>query len=574
MFCPKCGSQIPDGSAACPACGANLSGLPNVAPQVPSEVPAAPEELPTQVVPEMAPTTVLPSEPEVNAIPVPAAEDRTEVRPFVNAQPEPQGIPVQPTYTQPEPQGIPVQPTYTQPDQGFVPQQEDLSGEYRADPQFVPAPAPAPTPASGNNGGGKGGKGKIIGIAVAIAAVVGIGAFFGLGGLGGGDNGGGNDNPPATTQEAPPENDFSEYVDANGNPTGAALLELDGATLADLLQENDYSWSSRSDCWLRQSDLAAVYGLDSDLESLSKNDLAELKPGAQGEAIVYVDSLGGYNSVEEAFDGAIGMDVDSDDVIYGDGGAFAHVSDSRGNEYIVYVNEHGDGTFDLVFFNEDAIAAGLLDSILGADLGDTASAAWAFIQQAAASGGSGGNSGGGSSTSANAVMVDDNHNITAAACVEMSGSELANEMANWGYSWSDGSTCFLRGSDRAALGGILPDGLMGESDMRALKPGAEGTNVILINSVGGYSSVQDAFKGALGYSSVESIDTGDTIFCKLESSTGHAYVCVVVDHEDGTFDFLIFNDATCSSGLFAQYMGADLGSSASEVWSNIVAQLG
>lgn len=569
MFCPKCGSQIPDGSAVCPACGADLSSLPNVAPaapQVPFEVPAAPEELPTQVVPEMAPTTVLPSEPEVNAIPVPPAEGLTEVRPFVNAQPE-------------QPQCIPVQPTYTQPDQGFVPQQQDLSGEYRADPQFVPAPAPAPTPAGGNNGGGKGGPkiGMIIGIIAAVAVAI-VGILFATGILGGG--GDTPDNPPATTQEAPPENDFSEYVDANGNPTGQALIELDGASLAELLQENDYSWSSRSDCWLRQSDLAAIYALDSDSEPLSKNDLSDLKPGAQGEPIIYVDSLGGYSSVGDAFDGAIGMDVDSDNVIYGSDGVLAHVSDSRGNEYIVYTQDHGDGTFDLIFFNEDAISAGLFDSFLGGDFGDTASAAWAFIQQAVATGGNGGgnsgggNSGGGSSSASNAVIVDDNHNITAAACVEMSGEELANEMANWGYSWSDGSTCFLRGSDLAALGGIMPDGLMGESDMRALKPGAEGTNVILINSVGGYSSVQDAFKGALGYSSVESIDTGDTIFCKLESSSGHTYVCAVVDHEDGTFDFLIFNDTTCSSGLFEQYMGADLGSSASEVWSNIVAQLG
>lgn len=570
MFCPKCGFKVPDGSDSCPACGANLSSLPNAAPSVPdaipNPVPAAPEELPTQVVPEMAPTTVLPSDVPVNEVPssIPY-DDRTEVRPFVSPQPQ--------------------QPTYAPPAQpGFVPTEQSPDAEFRSEPQFVPAP-PQSAPAAPAGGGNKGGGiVKIIGIVVALAAVIG-GAVFALNSC---DKGGGSDTPPATSQPADtpetPADDYSAYFDGNDNLMGSALIELDGATITELLPDHGYEWSSSSDCWLRQSDMAAVAAYDGDLELLSKNEIAELKAGGQGEEIVYVTSVGGYSNIKQAFDGALGMDIE--DVAYEDTFVIGRVSDSRGNEYIVYSEGLDDGTFNLYFFNEKAIKSGAAATVLGADLGETAAEVWAnallVINGGGSSGGGnsgggnsgggnsgGGNSGGGSSAS-NAVIVDDNHNITAAACCEMSGSDIANEMANWGYSWSDGSTCWLRGSDLAALGAMDSNGnLLGKNDMLGLKPGAEGTAAVLINSVGGYSNVQDAFRGGVGYSDVDYIDAGDTIFCKLESSTGHTYVCVVMDHGDGTFDFVIFNDACIAAGIFEDIMGVNLGSSASEVWTNI-----
>ncbi len=43
MYCPKCGTQLPDGTAFCSSCGANLNGTaaPNAAPNTPPQQPSA-----------------------------------------------------------------------------------------------------------------------------------------------------------------------------------------------------------------------------------------------------------------------------------------------------------------------------------------------------------------------------------------------------------------------------------------------------------------------------------------------------------------------------------------------------
>jgi hypothetical protein len=133
-------------------------------------------------------------------------------------------------------------------------------------------------------------------------------------------------------------------------------MELDGEDVSYLLDELGYDWNSGSSCYLRQSDMAAVAAMDADDNLLSQRDMERLDPGAAGEATIYINSVAGYDNIDEALEGAAGGEIVSQ--LSKDDSIVAVLEDTSGNYFFISGEAHGDGTFDLAIWNEDSIAMG------------------------------------------------------------------------------------------------------------------------------------------------------------------------------------------------------------------------
>lgn len=144
----------------------------------------------------------------------------------------------------------------------------------------------------------------------------------------------------------------SDYIDSYGNVNGRAALQLNGNQIAQIAQENGYIWHDNSTCWLRQSDMAAVGAFDAEGSLMSQVQLDALAPGAAGTPCIYLVSVAGYSSEQDAFDNGFGLPAD--DVRYTDSTVVAKVSDG-GATYLVVTIDQGDGTHTFMIFNEASV---------------------------------------------------------------------------------------------------------------------------------------------------------------------------------------------------------------------------
>lgn len=162
-------------------------------------------------------------------------------------------------------------------------------------------------------------------------------------------------------------------VDANGNPTVYACVELDGEDLVSLLESEGYSWSSYDECFLRDSDRAALGVMDANPNQnlLDEDEIAALPKGGGDEALYVVNSLGGYDSLAEALDGGLGMELADESYHSADDLVFALVQNSEGQQYLLFGSVHvdgsgePDGTMDLCLLNDQGVADGMFETLTG-----------------------------------------------------------------------------------------------------------------------------------------------------------------------------------------------------------------
>lgn len=166
-----------------------------------------------------------------------------------------------------------------------------------------------------------------------------------------------------------------ECFDRHGDITAYAVLELRGAQLETVLEQQGYVWSERSQMWLKEDGSSALTVLDDTGDPLPKAAVAELGAGASEASVSYRLVTSGYSTPQRAFDELVGKVLACDDsqfarqsgvgVAYGPSMRRALALVTRSNDvYVVSV------------FGEEAVAAGLLDAATGRELGATADAAF------------------------------------------------------------------------------------------------------------------------------------------------------------------------------------------------------
>lgn len=172
--------------------------------------------------------------------------------------------------------------------------------------------------------------------------------------------------------------DDLKVADANGNVTGYACINLNGEDLVEVMLENDYAWSYLDECYLRSSDLAAVGFMDTTGELLSRDEILALQEGAANEPVMIINSVGGYDSLMSAFNGALGVDLS--DSAYGDEEIIVGLLENNyGEQYLVIAFAHGDGTYDMCFINDSGVEGGLFYDLTGASGYTSVAEVWSDI---------------------------------------------------------------------------------------------------------------------------------------------------------------------------------------------------
>lgn len=404
MFCKYCGAQVPDGSEFCPNCGKSLA---KKNPQPENQQPASQGE----------PTTVMPNQPTGQTTPIP--EQPTQVQqptqvPPASAQPtqvqQPTQVPpasAQPTQAQPIPQSVPGgQYQAGASGNGAVPNQYGSAGGVPpAGPGSVP---PQSAPPAG--GGKKKSKATAI-IVVIVAFVVAFVVGLGVSNFMGSDTSGDDESQEQTDDSSSKQDEEAETkatdedadslgvaydeesetynskcVDANDNVTAYAIIELNGSELSSLLDDQSYFWYQETDTedqyYVRYSDKAAVAVYDQNLTTYDEATFSSMDVAPNRGATLVIDSVGGYYSSDEALSGACQLSNVEDPIVDSEEDVtWALVADSAGNHYLILVGAHGDGTYDLIIFNDESVSSGLFESMTDVSGYSSVDELWAVLKE-------------------------------------------------------------------------------------------------------------------------------------------------------------------------------------------------
>ncbi len=165
-----------------------------------------------------------------------------------------------------------------------------------------------------------------------------------------------------------------ECLDRNGNVTAYAVSELSGWQLETLLLEQDYVWSGQDLTWLMQDGSGAVLVRGAADAILSDAQIAELGQGCT-ESVSYRIVSSSYPSTRRTFTALVAEVMVVEDVEFGEDGVVAVAYGPSMRRMLVLVTESND-VIVLSLFSEPSLAAGVLEEVVGQQLGTTVDAAF------------------------------------------------------------------------------------------------------------------------------------------------------------------------------------------------------
>lgn len=169
-----------------------------------------------------------------------------------------------------------------------------------------------------------------------------------------------------------------ECLDRRGDVTVYALAELKGGQLSALLLEQDYVWSERNQMWLKQDGSAAVVVNDVKGSPMANEDVAPLDAGSATTSATYRLVTSGYSSAKKAFEGLASRVMTCEDVEHAQSGTVGVLAGPSGRRCLVLVTK-SDNVYVVTMAGEDAVATGLLDTLLGQELGTSVDEAFAAL---------------------------------------------------------------------------------------------------------------------------------------------------------------------------------------------------
>jgi len=177
----------------------------------------------------------------------------------------------------------------------------------------------------------------------------------------------------------------------------------------------------------------------------------------------------------------------------------------------------------------------------------------------------------GSSELTTSPNADDEGNITIAALIDEDGEQVEAILKANGYEWSEGSMCYLRQSDMAAVAALdANDDLMDHDVLQGLAPGADGDAYCYVNSVAGYTDVEEALTANAQCDIIDSEVFDEYLFAVVAADDGAEYLVYgeVSAAGDGTINFWIYGDDALAAGCWE-----DMGSSVDEAWELVTDDL-
>lgn len=165
---------------------------------------------------------------------------------------------------------------------------------------------------------------------------------------------------------------------------------------------------------------------------------------------------------------------------------------------------------------------------------------------------------------------DGAYNPTLYALTELTGSELQSMLEYYGFVWDDDGETWTA-SDGSMFFVENTSGELGKDQIAALPKGAAGQPVVMLLVVEGYDTAQKAFAETTSGVQVDAqAGIDDVYFGIVRNSDSARYLVAVADTgRENEQSILVFTEASVSSNLFSELVGADTGSSIDDVWTII-----
>lgn len=161
-----------------------------------------------------------------------------------------------------------------------------------------------------------------------------------------------------------------ECLDQNGDVTLYAVSELKGWQLETLLQQQEYSWSTRNQLWVNANSSVAVVVRGADGEELTDDKISELDQGAGEGSASYRIVTSRYSTPQKAFDALVGKVMVCEDSEFAETSGVAVVYGPSKRRSLVFVSTSNEVVY-LSFYGEDAVKAGFFNDEAGSKLGSS-----------------------------------------------------------------------------------------------------------------------------------------------------------------------------------------------------------
>ena len=362
-----------------------------------------------------------------------------------------------------------------------------------------------------------------------------------------------------------------DAVDAYGNPTLNAFVNLTGDELCDMLAEEGWSWDAESTSPAYFNGDKHVSLENGDGNGYSREEIRDLPAFGIGEHVEYNVSLGDdYSSLEE-FVSSFAPNADMIDDI-------GWLNEDKTRCIVAFHNESGEaGLALMVVFsngteigvticNPEAIAQGAFEAGWGEDVGRSIDDIWHFLFGRTP----------GEEAAANPAEAFDASGIpTLYALTELDGAQLCDMLVSEAWWWDSDKLWFNSPDDLYYVYAYGPDDYeCTYGDLRALSTFGMGEPVEfdIMAAASAYSSTEEALSALVPepvvIDAIEWSDNGQSCIFVFHGSSEEKSIAEVW-YDSPNYVLSVFNPDALAQGMFTRYWGEDVGTSADEIWNNI-----
>ena len=180
--------------------------------------------------------------------------------------------------------------------------------------------------------------------------------------------------PADTTEpaEAKPEVIIPEdaVTEVDGLPTAYTFTQLDGASILKVIKDAGFVFDHSQFCFVNPDTSALILVADKD-GLLSEDAIANLKAGSPDKGLLYVLTTNTCTSASDIFDKLVESSLTVEDKTVFDDAGFAVAYGPSESKYLIEVT-HQEGESTLFIFNDTGLETGLLDNLVGYEVGASA----------------------------------------------------------------------------------------------------------------------------------------------------------------------------------------------------------
>ncbi len=154
-------------------------------------------------------------------------------------------------------------------------------------------------------------------------------------------------------------------------------MDLTGPEFVDLLKQQEYEWDSSQQIYQRIYD-GASYAAANKSGAWGQSDYTKATDKGAVASVIAANVVGGYENSQKALEGNAHCVIE-DSYFNADGTGIAIVYGSTMEEHLILIRPAGENLVELDIYSKQAVASGLLDQVVGRQMGGSFNEVWKTV---------------------------------------------------------------------------------------------------------------------------------------------------------------------------------------------------